>query len=68
NGDALATVSKNGTAKIHYVSTENLRVEACDRLTRNLTRREWNRYIGEDLPYEQTCPNLPMPTDEAAPK
>jgi WD40 repeat protein len=31
---------------------------ACSRLERNLTRAEWEQYIG-DRPYRKTCPNLP---------
>lgn len=30
--------------------------EYCSLLGRNLTRDEWDRYFGEDLPYRETCP------------
>jgi len=32
--------------------------ELCSKLTRNMTKDEWELYVGEDLPYEATCPNL----------
>jgi len=32
--------------------------QACARLHRNLTRDEWNRYVGDVQP-SKTCPNLP---------
>ncbi|HSD75326.1 MAG TPA: TIR domain-containing protein [Steroidobacteraceae bacterium] len=32
-------------------------VAACERVTRNLTREEWQRYL-RDEPYRPTCPNL----------
>lgn len=29
------------------------------KITRNMNREEWDLYVGEDLPYENTCPNYP---------
>jgi hypothetical protein len=29
-------------------------------MTRNLTRAEWQQYIGDALPYQAVCPNLPI--------
>jgi len=31
----------------------------CGILKRNMTHEEWNIFAGEDLPYQQTCNNLP---------
>jgi hypothetical protein len=31
----------------------------CDRVDRILTHEECDRFIGAELPYERTCPNLP---------
>jgi hypothetical protein len=39
---------------------EDLITEACSRVTRNLTRAEWAQYIGDALPYQAVCPNLPI--------
>src|SRR5262249_25968298 len=33
--------------------------DLCKRVWRNLSTEEWRRYIGEDIPYERTCPALP---------
>ncbi|MGD1864355.1 MAG: hypothetical protein ACFB0D_07355 [Phormidesmis sp.] len=30
---------------------------------RNLTLREWRRYLGDTEPYRKTCPNLPYSDD-----
>ena len=32
-------------------------LEACARLTRNLTRDEWRQHLGDE-PYRKTCSNL----------
>jgi WD40 repeat protein/serine/threonine protein kinase len=31
----------------------------CTRIWRNLSAEEWRFYVGEDIPYERTCPSLP---------
>ena len=38
--------------------------EACQRLTRNLSRKEWERYLGDES-YQPTCPGLPVPDQES---
>ncbi|MGO9452937.1 MAG: WD40 repeat domain-containing protein [Candidatus Binataceae bacterium] len=38
----------------------DLIASACSMLTRNLSPSEWKQYL-PDEPYEQTCPNLPVP-------
>jgi hypothetical protein len=32
---------------------------ACGKLTRNLTRDEWQKYLG-DAPYRPTCPEIEL--------
>ncbi len=41
---------------------EDLLNDACSRVTRNLTYKEWSAYLSGE-PYERTCPNLPDPPD-----
>jgi hypothetical protein len=31
----------------------------CTRVSRNLSIKEWRYYVGESIPYERTCPDLP---------
>ena len=42
---------------------DELFAQVCARLPRNLTRAEWNTYVGSDVPYEVLCPNLPVPEE-----
>lgn len=30
----------------------------CTRISRNFTSAEWNTYVGSDVPYEKTCPDV----------
>jgi WD40 repeat protein len=44
---------------IHAWQTEDLLQQTCARLRRNLTKQEWNEYLGETEPYQKTCEALP---------
>ncbi len=66
DGQRLASGSKDGTIIIWHVdSTQMLAEKVCQRVWRNLTQTEWEQFIGPDIPYERTCPNLP--SGEGAP-
>ena len=41
---------------------------ACRIANRNLTREEWQRYVGEEVPYRKTCPELPGPEEDLVKK
>jgi hypothetical protein len=43
----------------HLLRPQDLVDDACMRLTRNLTQEEWKQYVGTEVPYHRTCPNLP---------
>ena len=34
---------------------------ACEIANRNLTEQEWKQYVGKEVPYRKTCPDLPGP-------
>jgi WD40 repeat protein len=55
----LATGDTVGKIQITSVAPEDLVALVCPQVGRNLTRAEWNRYVGEDVPYEQTCQDFP---------
>jgi WD40 repeat protein len=62
DGQRLATASGD-TVRVWLWRAEDLIAEACKRLPRNLTHQEWRQYVGEEVPYHATCPNLPVPED-----
>ncbi len=41
------------------LNLEDWSTRACRIANRNLTQAEWEEFIGPDLPYQRTCPNLP---------
>ena len=54
DGRYLATASKDHTARVWLWRPDDLIAEACARLTRDLSREEWQQYLGEEL-YRKTC-------------
>ncbi|CAN5548774.1 hypothetical protein BH23BAC1_BH23BAC1_11790 [soil metagenome] len=48
----------NGKLKLWPTSSELLADKICDKISRNLTTKEWERYIGHDIPYQSTCSTL----------
>ena len=59
DGQYVVSGSENGTARVWWWRPEDLIAEACRRLPRNLTREEWQRYVGPEVPYHATCPGKP---------
>ncbi|MEM8642751.1 MAG: hypothetical protein AAGG51_28615, partial [Cyanobacteria bacterium P01_G01_bin.54] len=61
DGKQVATASNDGTAKVSTIQITVLRAKLCtERLSRNLTAQEWERYLDLNLTtYGRTCDNLP---------
>jgi WD40 repeat protein len=62
DGRWVASGSFDKTARVWQLWPDDLIEAACARLPRNLTRDEWQRYLGEE-PYRVSCPNLPVSED-----
>jgi len=54
DGRYLVTASEDGTAQVWFWHPDDLIAEACSRLTRDLTREEWQLYL-EGEPYRRAC-------------
>ena len=56
------TIAVGGNAKnvTLWAGTEQLAHAVCDTAKENLPFGEWEKIVGEDIPYERTCPNLPI--------
>jgi len=62
DGGWLATMSETPTGRVLLLWPlwpDLLRAEACSRLTRNLSKSEWQTFVGIQ-PQRGTCPNLPI--------
>ncbi|MCB1807140.1 MAG: hypothetical protein KDJ99_18915, partial [Candidatus Competibacteraceae bacterium] len=48
------------THPLNSSTTQTVADRVCEKVWRNLTLDEWHKFIGEDIPYERTCANLPI--------
>jgi len=57
DGNHLATTSgKTARVLLFWRQQEQKLIEdACAHLTENLTPKEWNQYVGDNVPYHKTC-------------
>lgn len=49
-----------GITRTWLFQQKDLIDNACSQVTRNLTKSEWQKYIGDILPYTAVCQNLPI--------
>ncbi len=60
DGNLVASSSDDGIIRVWKWRAGDLIIDACSRVTRNLSRAEWQQFIGDALPYQAICPNLPI--------
>lgn len=63
DGKFVVSGSWDGTIRVWTWQTGDLIANACNVMPRNLTRVEWEKYIGDTLPYQAVCPNLPIESE-----
>jgi len=39
--------------------------ELCNKLTRNMSRKQWREWVSPDIDYTEQCPGLPIPPDHS---
>lgn len=55
----LAAAGNNGAIQLWDLDRNSQVAWLCRWANRNLSRREWQQYVGSSIPYHRTCPNLP---------
>jgi len=55
----LASASEGEAVWLWDMDPKSWALRACERANRNLSQAEWEHYIGKNVPYHRTCPNLP---------
>jgi WD40 repeat protein len=58
DGNHIVAGSKSGSIKIWPTQLEELAAQICAQLTRNMARKEWERYVAPDIEYGFTCPGI----------
>lgn len=57
DGKTLAAGAADGTVLLWHVDLPFWQTLACAIANRNLTRTEWEEYVGRDVPYVAVCPD-----------
>jgi DNA-binding SARP family transcriptional activator/WD40 repeat protein len=60
DGKAVAVNGRDGI-ELWSLDRQTLADAACTLAGRNLSRTEWETYVGADTAYRQTCPQFPVP-------
>jgi WD40 repeat protein len=60
DGRYVVSSGHDKTIRVWMWQPEDLITNTCAYLPRNLSYAEWERYIGDAMPYEAVCPNLPF--------
>jgi hypothetical protein len=66
-GRYLMTASRHEALQQRYdivvlrqpLRAQELVADACSRVTRNLDKGEWAKYVGPEIPYRKTCSGRP---------
>nr|MDQ3395680.1 hypothetical protein [Bacteroidota bacterium] len=64
DGNYLIAGCGSGKIKIWPTQSYLLAEKLCGKISRNLSIKEWDQYIGHDIPYEKTCPELVVGKNE----
>jgi WD40 repeat protein len=59
DGQTLASGAAGGSLWLWYVDVRSWMLRACDHAGRNLSKQEWDEFIGAERPYHRTCPQFP---------
>ena len=55
---SLVTGCRDNVVRVFPLDINLLANNICNNIERNLTQKEWNKYIGSNIEYEKTCPDI----------
>jgi WD40 repeat protein len=61
DGRSVASSSGDGTVRVWPAEVTN--EDLCNKLTANMSHRQWSEWVAPDIAYVPVCPDLPVPPD-----
>ncbi|MEV0030809.1 TIR domain-containing protein [Nocardia sp. NPDC050793] len=65
DGTRISSASADKTIRMWPVSTFD-RDKLCAKMTYNMSRETWNKWVSPDIDYEKVCPDLPIAGEEGS--
>jgi WD40 repeat protein len=64
-GDKLVAGCVDNLVRVWPTNSDVMAEQICSRIRRNMSIKEWEQYVApvNDIPYENTCPDLPVGTE-----
>jgi WD40 repeat protein/energy-coupling factor transporter ATP-binding protein EcfA2 len=64
-GDKLVAGCVDNLIRVWPTNADVMAEQICSRIKRNMSLKEWEQYVApvNDIPYESTCPDLPVGTE-----
>ncbi|MFY0599045.1 MAG: hypothetical protein JXR03_05200 [Cyclobacteriaceae bacterium] len=64
DGDRFITGAADGVIRVYNTKPDDYASQICGLVQHNLSQTQWNQYVGETIPYEETCEGLPKFPEE----
>lgn len=58
NDKTLVTGTMSSKIKRYPTNIDQMSTDICSLISRNLTSKEWKRFVAKDIEYEKTCPEI----------
>jgi WD40 repeat protein/energy-coupling factor transporter ATP-binding protein EcfA2 len=58
DGNHLVSASNDKTVRLFEINTDLLASGICAKVDRNLSENEWITFVGKDIKYQKTCPQI----------
>lgn len=58
--DYLVVGTRDGKIKKWAINNSSLASQICQYISRNMTKEEWQRYVSDEVEYENTCKNVEL--------
>ncbi len=58
NDKTIITGTMNSKIKRYPTNIDQMSTDICSLISRNLTAKEWKRFVAKDIEYEKTCPAI----------